>query len=248
MSASRPTLLLPAAFAMLFAAPAVAEDLQVLFLGDNGHHLPQERFAQLAPALAPRGIRLVYTDRIDDLNPANLRKYDALAVYANIDAIGKPQADAVLEYVSGGGGFVPLHCATYCFRNDPRIVALMGAQFKRHGAGVFRAQRAESDHPLMRGFGGQLDGGEIEHEQALREVRRIRALVDEVNRELGIDKPTQNFWQTAFARLDAANAAPDTPEWRRENAELLLILGPLLNMCRDTLDPKLSPPPKASPK
>ena len=42
------------------AAPA-EEPLRVLFLGDQGHHRPADRFAQLQPVLADRGIELVYT-------------------------------------------------------------------------------------------------------------------------------------------------------------------------------------------
>ena len=34
----------------------------------------------------------------------------------NIDRIEKDQEQALLDYVAQGGGFVPLHCATYCFR------------------------------------------------------------------------------------------------------------------------------------
>ncbi len=38
---------------------ATADDLNVLFLGDRGHHQPRVRFAQLQPVRADRGIRLV---------------------------------------------------------------------------------------------------------------------------------------------------------------------------------------------
>jgi hypothetical protein len=31
---------------------------------------------------------------------------------------------------------------------------MIGAQFQRHGTGVFRTEIAETDHPIMRGFGG----------------------------------------------------------------------------------------------
>ncbi|MFC1758778.1 PVC-type heme-binding CxxCH protein, partial [Planctomycetota bacterium] len=133
---------------------SVQADLSVLFLGDNGHHRPKDRFDQLQPVLAGKGVQLTYTDSVDDLNLPNLRKFDALVLYANIDRIAPPQASALLDYVNGGGGFVPLHCATYCFRNSEEVVALMGAQFQRHGTGVFRTEIAEPDHPVMKSFGG----------------------------------------------------------------------------------------------
>ena len=75
-------------------------------------------------------------------------------VYANIDAIDDAAEQGLLEYVRTGGGFVPVHCASYCFRNSPQIVAMIGAQFQQHGTGVFRAEVAAPDHPLMRGHGG----------------------------------------------------------------------------------------------
>ncbi len=144
-------LILLLAFTPSFAA---GKDLDVLFLGDNGTHVPRQRFAQLAPVLAARGIKLTYTDNVQDLNERKLAQYDALLLYANIDRIGPDQAQALLAYVADGGGFVPLHCATYCFRNSDEVVALMGAQFQRHGTGTFRAEQVQTDHPIMRGFAG----------------------------------------------------------------------------------------------
>ncbi|EMI54237.1 PVC-type heme-binding CxxCH protein [Rhodopirellula sallentina] len=128
--------------------------LKVLFLGDAGHHQPKARFDELHPLLSRRGIDLTYTADITDLNATTLKQYDALVVYANIDNIGQPQANALLEYVANGGGFVPLHCASYCFRNSPEVVALIGAQFQRHGTGVFRTKIAQPEHELMQGFDG----------------------------------------------------------------------------------------------
>ncbi len=141
----------------LFAAVGHAADplpLKVLFLGDNGHHRPRERFAQLQPVLARRGIELVYTDRVADLNPKTLTGYDALAVYANTESIAPDQEQALLDYVASGHGFVPLHCASYCFLNSPKYIALVGAQFQRHGTGVFRTKLSHPDQPIMQGFGG----------------------------------------------------------------------------------------------
>src|ERR1051325_8004797 len=62
------------------AQPAnAAPILRVLFLGDNGHHRPADRFKQLQPVLAKRGIEMEYTEKLDDLNSAKLAGYDALA-------------------------------------------------------------------------------------------------------------------------------------------------------------------------
>lgn len=130
-----------------------AADLRLLFMGDNGHHRPESRFHELAPELARRGIELKYTDRMEDLNPKTLAAFDGLVLYANIDRIEDAQAKAVLDFVAGGKGFVPLHCATYCWRNRPDLVALMGAQFRSHGGRVFTTQIAQPKHPVMAGYG-----------------------------------------------------------------------------------------------
>ena len=128
--------------------------LRVLFLGDRGSHAPQERFAILEPLMAERGIEITYTESLGDLRRPNLANYAALVLYANIDVIDPEAEQALLDYVRSGGGFVPIHCASYCFRNSPQVVAMIGAQFQRHGTGVFRTEIAETDHPIMRGFGG----------------------------------------------------------------------------------------------
>ncbi len=140
--------------ASLCTTAASGADLNVLFLGDNGHHKPRGFFAELQPALAKRGIQVVYTDQMTDLTPKTLESYDALLLYANIGSISEEQAKTLLDYVADGKGFVPLHCATYCFRNSKEVVALMGGQFKSHGGGVFRTDIAEKNHPIMKGFGG----------------------------------------------------------------------------------------------
>lgn len=128
--------------------------LKVLFLGDQGHHVPKQRYDQVQPAMERRGIDLQYTESLGDMNLANLKSYDALVVYANIDEITPEAEEGILSYVQQGGGFVPLHCASYCFRNSSKMVQLIGAQFKEHGTGVFHTQLADTDHPINRGYGG----------------------------------------------------------------------------------------------
>src|SRR4051812_25870525 len=129
-----------------------AKPLAALFLGDRGHHRPADRFEQLGPVLANRGINLTYTEDADDLNPANLAKYDALIVYANIDNISPGQEMALLDFVDKGGGFIPLHCASYCFRNSEAYVKLVGAQFLRHGTGEFDTKVVDATPPTMKGL------------------------------------------------------------------------------------------------
>ncbi len=148
---------LAAAWLLLSVAALTAAEtkpIKILFLGDNGHHRPAERFRQLAPVLAKRGIDLTYTDKADALNAKTLAAYDGLMVYANTTAITPEQEKALLDYVASGKGFIPLHCASYCFLNSPKYVELVGAQFLRHGTGVFRTTVAGVAHPVTKDFGG----------------------------------------------------------------------------------------------
>jgi putative membrane-bound dehydrogenase-like protein len=134
------------------ADPPEKTTLSVLFLGDAGLHHPADRYAQLAPIFAGRGIDMTYTEKTSDLNPATLAKYDALVIYANTTQITKDQEKALLDYVENGGGFVPLHCASFCFLNSPAYIDLVGAQFQKHGTGEFNTKVVAPDHPIMKGL------------------------------------------------------------------------------------------------
>ena len=130
------------------SAPA---GLRVLFLGDNGHHKPADRFKQIQPMLSGKGIEMVYTDDLADLNAGRLAGFDCLVVYANHTRIAPEQEKAVLDFVAAGGGFVPLHCASYCFLNSPKYIDLVGGQFKSHGTGVFKETIINTSHPTLAG-------------------------------------------------------------------------------------------------
>lgn len=145
--------LLPLLAAVPALLPAAEEpELRVLFLGDRGHHQPAARHAELAPALAKRGIELVYTEDLGALTADGLAPYDAVCVYANIDVLPAENERALLDWVAAGGGLVPLHCASYCFRNSDAWVELVGAQFQRHGTGTFATTVVDRDHPVTRGY------------------------------------------------------------------------------------------------
>src|SRR5215468_128844 len=85
--------------------------LKLLFLGDEGHHRPAERFRQLQPVMARRGIDLTYTDKVTALSPQVLGAYDGLIIYANTTRIAPEQEKALLDFVESGKGFIPIHCA-----------------------------------------------------------------------------------------------------------------------------------------
>ena len=131
------------------------ERVRAILLGDNGHHQPANFFRAIREPLAAAGIDLVYSDRVDEtLNSQKLATIDALLIYANIDEIGKDQEKALIEFVEKGKGLVPIHCATYCFRNSDAYISLVGGQFLSHGGERFATKITQPDHEIMKGFGG----------------------------------------------------------------------------------------------
>ncbi|HLR26044.1 MAG TPA: PVC-type heme-binding CxxCH protein, partial [Fodinibius sp.] len=123
--------------------------IEVLFLGHDSEHHNSEAYAPiLASALADDGINFTYTENPDDLNEENLAKYDALLLYANHEEITDSQEQALLNFVENGKGFLPIHSASFCFRNSEAFVDLVGAQFKEHGTGTFTADIINRDHPI----------------------------------------------------------------------------------------------------
>jgi putative membrane-bound dehydrogenase-like protein len=180
----------PFCLTLLVQAPLAATDpakLSLLFLGDNGHHRPAERFRQLQPVLASHAIDVTYTDQVGALNAKTLARYDGLIVYANIDKIAPEQEQALLDFVAGGKGFIPIHCASYCFLNSPKYVELVGAQFQKHGTGVFRTTIAERDHPIMKGFPGFESWDETY-------VHQKHSTKDRIVLEYRVDKGTKEPW------------------------------------------------------
>jgi putative membrane-bound dehydrogenase-like protein len=160
--------------------------LRVLFIGDNGHHNPTARAKSLLPYLAKDGIDLYYTDDLDDLNPAELARYDALMLYTNYLTISDPQVAAMLGFVGNGGGLVVLHCASASFQNSEEYLKLIGASFKSHGTGVFSAVRIMPEHPILKGIPAWENWEETYVHTRHNPVDRT---VLEVRRENGHDEP-----------------------------------------------------------
>jgi len=133
--------------------------LNVLFLGDDGGHEPSVRIRDLFRPMLDRGIELFYTSDLHDINLQNLRKYDALLLYANYHEPAYPEMpsdveEALITYVEEGGGFVPVHSASGNFRDSERYINLVGGAFLSHEVDSFRTRIAEPDHEIMQGFNG----------------------------------------------------------------------------------------------
>lgn len=126
--------------------------IELLFLGHNSKHHDSEQLAEiLMQEYFKKGINITYTTRPDDMLDDDFKLYDGLIVYANYDSITGPQEKALLDFVHSGKGFIPLHCASWCFRNAPDVVEMIGGQFKTHEYDSFAAVIVKPEHPVMKG-------------------------------------------------------------------------------------------------
>ncbi|MCO5239439.1 MAG: ThuA domain-containing protein [Chitinophagaceae bacterium] len=125
--------------------------IELLFLGHNSKHHDSEQLAEiLMQEYFKKGINITYTTDPDDMLNDDFKRYDGLIVYANHDSISALQEKALLEFVRSGKGFIPLHCASWCFRNSPEVVDLIGGQFKTHQYDSFTAVIVKPGHPVMK--------------------------------------------------------------------------------------------------
>ncbi len=130
-----------------------SSSLHVLFLGHaSPHHNSNLYYPILREALNAKCVDFEYATTVDSLNTENLKKFDAVLLYANHGKISPEQFSALNEFVESGHGFVPVHCASACFGNSPDFIRLVGGRFKSHKSGVFRASVVQPNHPVMVGF------------------------------------------------------------------------------------------------
>ena len=149
-------LFLTAAFAAPgFSSQAKADDgpIRVLFLGhESEHHNSNLYYPMLSRALGRDAIYFDYVTSVEEaLGDADyLGKFDALLLYANHGRIEPHQWKNLKDYVEGGGGFVPVHCASWCFGNEPGFDKLVGGRFKSHQGAEFAAKIVKPNHPAMK--------------------------------------------------------------------------------------------------
>ena len=131
------------------------ERLQVLFLGDRGHHQPEARLHDVYGPLLRAGFAIDWEDQLESVTAERLGDYDSVIMYANHSehALVPPAFfQALREYVRNGGGFVALHCTSGCFMQSQEWLEFVGARFVSHGTGVFEQTVVAPEHPLMRGW------------------------------------------------------------------------------------------------
>jgi uncharacterized protein len=122
--------------------------LEVLFLGDNGHHDPLERYRVLKQVLGPQGFNLTYVEDLGKITRENLDLHDALIVYANHEQAKVPEA--ILPWVRDGGALVALHCACGNFHPSKAWFDLVGGRFKSHEGAEFSPKTVDREHPITK--------------------------------------------------------------------------------------------------
>lgn len=135
------------------SASVTPRPLEILFLGhDSEHHHSAAYLPMLQSTLSPKGFHFTYEENPTVLSNEYLKHFDAIILYANHEEISTSQASALLSFVKSGGGFMPIHCASYCFRNNRKVVRLMGGQFVAHDTATFEAMVSDETHPVMQDF------------------------------------------------------------------------------------------------
>lgn len=125
--------------------------IEILFLGHaSEHHNSAMNMPMLASVLSKEGINFTYSDQPDVLNTETLSKYDGLMIYANHEKITPEEEKALMDFVAEGKGFIPVHCASFCFQNSPEYIRLVGGQFLRHKTDTFTVPIVNKEHPLAK--------------------------------------------------------------------------------------------------
>ncbi|MDA7888739.1 ThuA domain-containing protein, partial [Akkermansiaceae bacterium] len=133
--------------------------LNVLFFGaptSNGPgHDPITRYRVIKKHLGVEGVDFTYSeDPAEVFSKETLGEYDALLMYGNWEQNGTmpdEQQAALLDWVSEGGAFLPIHCASACYGKSSAFVELVGAKFRSHTSGVF-APKTVAQHPIVEGY------------------------------------------------------------------------------------------------
>ncbi len=220
-------------FFLLIAFTATAQKarrIEILFLGDNGHHRPIERVPSIMAALGDKGVNFTYTDKLADINTANLNKYDAVMVYANWDSIPPSAEKDLLAYVASGKGILPIHCASYCFRNSSEYVKMVGGQFWRHTMDSIETQTVQANHEIMQGLKSFKVYDETYLHSKLQDDNNVLA-VREIKADQFKDKPntkTEPYtWTRSYGkgRVFYTAYGHDENTWQNEDFHALILRG-----------------------
>lgn len=131
--------------------------IRVLFVGHEAEHHPSSIYApMLMQALGREAIWFDYvtTPEAAFADVAFLDHYDAVLLYANHEKIDPAHWANLKAFIESGRGFVPVHCASWCFQNIPEFDEVVGGRFANHNTSVFRPRTIAPDHEAIRDVPG----------------------------------------------------------------------------------------------
>lgn len=115
-----------------------------MFLGNPDPAYDSDKYASwLAIELFKSGINLTYTSDLDDLNTANLNRYDGLIIYPGQDTISPSQESALRDFVEGGRGLIPIHAASGGFRNSGWYQQAVGDRLSARGKDTLKHRQGK---------------------------------------------------------------------------------------------------------
>ncbi len=127
--------------------------VRVLFLGhDAVHHNSNAYYPMLAEALGREAIYFDYvtTPEAAFADSEYLELFDAVLLYANHKEISPDHWANLKNFIECGGGFIPVHCASWCFQNIPEFDQVVGGRFAHHKGSIFRPKTLIPNHAAIR--------------------------------------------------------------------------------------------------
>ncbi len=204
--------------------------VRVLFLGHESEHHPSGVFApMLMEALGRDAIWFDYV-----VTPAAafgdrefLANYDAVLLYANHEKIDPSHWENLKAFITDGGGFVPVHCASWCFQNIPEFDQVVGGRFDHHKTAVFRPKTIAPDHEAIREVPGFEAWDETYVHRNHNPQDRIVLQVREVGKEDNITEPEPWTWirTQGKGRVFYTASGHDERVWRQAGFHQLLKRG-----------------------
>lgn len=183
------------------SGPAMAESqggaIRVLFVGHLAKNHPSDLyFPILQKALGREAIYFDYvTSTADAFGKKDyLAKFDAVLLYANHETIELEEWENLKSFIEAGGGFVPVHCASWCFQNIPGYDQLVGGRFANHRTGIFRPKTISPDHAPIKNVPGFEAWDETYVHTRHNSVDRTILQVREVAKDDNITEPEPWTW------------------------------------------------------
>ncbi|MCB1122456.1 MAG: ThuA domain-containing protein, partial [Verrucomicrobiae bacterium] len=205
--------------------------VRVLILGHAAEHHPSRMYyPMLQEALGREAIYFDYVESVESAldNADYLNRFDALLLYANHETITPNQWKNLKGFVEAGGGFLPIHCASWCFQNEPGYDQLVGGRFEKHKTGVFKVHTVDPEHPAVRGVPELETWDETyvhknhnEKNRTILQVREVSGPDDNITR----DEPWTWVRTEGKGRVFYTASGHDERVWSRPEFHTLLKAG-----------------------